>query len=126
MKVLIIDDSKILRKRLVDMISDIGGIETIEAEGSDEAFNLLKEQIPDAIILDIRLQGESGTKILERIKKSRPKIKVIMFTNYPYPQYRKKCKALGADYFLDKSSEFEKMTRILRKIGKIGTLPCFS
>ena len=38
-----------------------------------------------------------------------------MLTNDPYPQYWEKCKALGADYFLDKSTEYEKVTRILKR-----------
>ena len=60
MKVLIVDDSKILRRRLISMISEIADIQTIEAENSKEAFNLLKNQAPDGVILDIRLEGKGG------------------------------------------------------------------
>jgi len=41
-----------------------------------------------------------------------------MFTNYPYPQYRKKCQEVGADFFFDKSTEFHKITGVLEKISR--------
>jgi hypothetical protein len=44
---------------------------------------------------------------------------VIMLTNYPYPQYRKKCLGLGADYFFDKSTEFEKVTELFKQLRRI-------
>jgi hypothetical protein len=41
-----------------------------------------------------------------------------MLTNYPYPQYRKKCKDAGADFFFDKSTEFDKITEVLKKLTR--------
>jgi len=41
-----------------------------------------------------------------------------MFTNYPYSQYRKKCEETGADFFFDKSTEFHKITDVLKKISQ--------
>ena len=73
---------------------------------------------PDVIILDIRLPGENGIKILEKIKNSKSETIVIMLTNFPYPNYKVKCMALGADYFLDKSTEFELVEKILEEIVK--------
>lgn len=39
---------------------------------------------------------------------------VIILTNYPYPQHRKKCMEERADFFLDKSTEFEKIIEIFK------------
>lgn len=41
---------------------------------------------------------------------------VIMFTNYPYLQYRKKCLEAGADYFFFKSTEFENLIELMRNM----------
>ena len=46
----------------------------------------------------------------------RPSCVVIIFTNYPYPQYRKKCMEAGADFFFDKSMEFEKIPEVLGQL----------
>jgi len=42
---------------------------------------------------------------------------VIMLTNYAFGQYRRECAEAGADYFLNKSKEFEKINGILAGIG---------
>ena len=59
---------------------------------------------------------QSSSNALEVIKKNKLCSNVIMFTNYPYPQYRRKCMDLGADFFLDKSTDFEKLTEVLKQL----------
>lgn len=69
----------------------------------------------DVVILDIRMPGRNGLDVLRDIKEGSPESKVIILTNYPYPQYRRRCMEEGADFFFDKSSEFEKVTEVLEK-----------
>ncbi len=110
MRLFIADDSEILRVRLVDMLSEIEGIEIIgQAQNSLDAMELIEKLNPHVVILDIRMPQENGIKVLKAIKKNNHHLKVIIFTNYPYPQYRKRCMDLGADFFFDKSTEFEKL-----------------
>ena len=63
----------------------------------------------DTIILDIRLPKRNGIEMLKEVKVLYPKIRVIMLTNYDYDLYRQQCKRLGADHFLNKTLEFEKI-----------------
>jgi DNA-binding NarL/FixJ family response regulator len=66
----------------------------------------------------------SGISVLEEVKRRGKSPVVIMLTNYPYPQYRKKCMDAGADYFFDKSNEFHKVTEVLaRMIAEGGGSP---
>lgn len=117
MKVFIADDSVLVRERLIAMISELPEIEVIgEAQDSQEATNLILKLKPDAVILDIRMPGGSGIDVLKNIKKENNRTKVIMFTNYPSPQYRKKCMDTGADFFFDKSTEFHKIIKVFKKI----------
>lgn len=114
MKILIVDDSKLIRERLVSMLITNKHTETVEqASNSIEAMAYFKKYSPEIIILDIRLPGENGITFLEKIKKLSPETTVIMLTNYMYPQYRKKCMQLGADYFLDKSNGIESLQKIV-------------
>jgi len=62
------------------------------------------------------MPGGSGIDVLRSIKKDRPAPIVMMLTNYPYPQYRKRCMDVGADCFFDKSSEFNMVTDALKQI----------
>jgi DNA-binding NarL/FixJ family response regulator len=119
MKILLVDDSKILRTRLIRVISKIKGMEIVgEAETESQALRLIVKLRPDVVMLDIRLKSGSGIKVLENINKSSLKTEVIVCTNYGYPQYRRRCQELGAKYFLEKATEFEKIPRVLRKIKK--------
>jgi DNA-binding NarL/FixJ family response regulator len=119
MKILIADDSPILRERLKTMLSDFPEVEIAgQAHDTPEAIKSIKELKPDVVILDIRMPGGSGIEVLQSIKKDRPEIKVIMFTNYPYPQYRKKCMNLGADFFFAKATESEEVPKVIEQLLK--------
>ena len=117
MKVFIADDSKVMRERLIEMLSELPEIEIIgQAQDGLEATNLIEKLNPDVAILDIRMPRGSGIDVLEKIKKNNPALIVIMLTNYPYPQYRKKCMKAGAEYFFEKSTEFEKVMEVLETL----------
>lgn len=119
MDVFISDDSPVVRVRLANMIEDIQGINLIgEANNVQESIRKIEELKPDAIILDIRMPGGSGLDVLKKIKSEHNDHNpiIIVLTNYPYPQYRKKCLEAGADYFFDKSNEFHKVIEVFRDL----------
>jgi DNA-binding NarL/FixJ family response regulator len=118
LKVVIADDSDTLRERLVDLLSDKPAIEIVgEARDGLGAEVLIRRLKPDVVILDIRMPGESGIDVLRRIKKNGSGPIVMMFTNYPYKQYRSRCLGVGADYFFDKSTEFVKIPEVLEQLA---------
>ncbi|HKB81586.1 MAG TPA: response regulator transcription factor [Burkholderiales bacterium] len=115
MKVLIADDSIVVRDRLVTLLSELHGVEVVgQAKDAAEARNLAEELRPDVAILDVRMPKGSGADVVRDIKKLNPTPKVIMLTNYPHPENRKKCIERGADYFFDKSTEFKKVMLVLK------------
>ena len=118
MRVLIADDSTLVRERLVDLISEIEGVELVGQAGDGrEALKAIARLKPDAVILDIRMPEGNGIQALEAIKKnSADSPIIIMLTAFPYPQYRQKCLAAGADYFFDKSTEFDRVTLVLEEL----------
>jgi DNA-binding NarL/FixJ family response regulator len=119
MRVLIVDDSKIVCERLQQMLINIAGIESVgQAHNAPDAIAAISEAKPDVVILDIRLPGLSGIDVLKDIRAKNLPSRVIMLTNYPYPQYRKKCEALGADYFFDKVAEIEKIPDVIKELAK--------
>jgi DNA-binding NarL/FixJ family response regulator len=70
---------------------------------------------PDFVVLDIWMPGGSGIDALKFIKRSLTVPVVIILTNYPSPEYRQACLQEGADYFFDKSHEFEKVLEVIEK-----------
>jgi DNA-binding NarL/FixJ family response regulator len=115
--IFIVDDSKALRERLVKMLSEIEGVEVVgQARNSVEAIAGIRNLKPHAVILDIQMPGASGIEVLKTIKQaSQPPI-VMMLTNHTSSQYREKCMQLGADYFLDKTRDFERVTEIFKEL----------
>ncbi len=85
MKVLIVDDSNVVRDRIVEMLSGITGVEIAgEATNSIEAIHMVNKLKPDVVTLDIRIPGESGIEVLKKIKRTQPSTTVLVFT---WPQH---------------------------------------
>ena len=119
MKVLIVDDSKIVCNGLQQMLTNIADVEIVgQAHNAQDAIQSISEAKPDVVILDIRMPGKSGIEVLKEIRDKKLPIRVIMLTNYPYPQYRKKCEELGADYFFDKVTEIEEIPKVIEELAK--------
>ena len=116
-KVFIADDSDIFRERFISLLLEIPEVKIAgRARDVSEAMRFIQEQKLDMAILDIRMPGGSGNDVLISIKKYNPSVMVIMLKNYPYPQYRKKCMKEGADYFFEKSKDFEKVTEVIKEL----------
>ena len=117
MKVMVVDDSRIIRDRLVNLLDVIQGVEVVaQAEDAENALLIYRKLRPEVLILDIRMHGANGIEVLKQVKSEQPAPYVIMLTNFPYPQYRKKCMQEGADFFLDKSTEFDEINEIIRNM----------
>jgi len=117
MKLLIVDDAKIVCERLRELISDIKDIEVVgEAYDTDDAIESINLLNPDVVILDLKMPGRGGIAVLREIKGKEHIPIIIVFTNYPFPQYKKISMELGADYFFNKSSEFEEVKKVLKRI----------
>jgi DNA-binding NarL/FixJ family response regulator len=113
-KVLIVDDSGEVRERIKILLAEVEMVEMIgEAENVQQAIEQIRQQGPDVIILDIRMPGGNGIDVLRAIEKKDRSPVIIMLTNYPYHQYERKCIDAGADFFFDKSREFEKVIEVL-------------
>lgn len=119
MRVFITDDSKIVVERLHDLLKDVSGLEVVgEAGNVPDAVASIQKTNPDAIILDLQMPGGSGLDVLREIRREHPLVQVLICTNYPYPQYKDECMAAGANYFLDKSADFDKIPAIFRQLMK--------
>lgn len=115
---LLIDDSTPIRERLAEMISVLPGIHIVAtASNGQEGVASFQQFDPDFVILDLQMPGINGIDVLRTIKKARPETQAIILTNFPCPQYRDICFRSGADYFFDKSNEFEKVLEILQSVS---------
>lgn len=97
------------------MLSKLKGVEVVgQAEDGRQAIDSIRKLKPDAVVLDIQMPNGSGIDVLQNIKKEELAPIVVILTNYSYSQYRKRCMDAGADFFFDKSTEFDEAIRALR------------
>jgi DNA-binding NarL/FixJ family response regulator len=124
MKVFIADDSSEIRKRIKAMLSVLAErVEMIgEAGNVQDAIHRIHEFEPDVVILDVRMPGGSGIDVLQKIRKKNEVPVIIILTNYPHSQYQKKCMEAGADFFFNKSRDFEEIVRVVSGISGGGIL----
>jgi len=117
MKVLIVDDSALIRVRLAELLTELEGIEIVaQSDNAFDAAKLIKQLEPDVAILDLRMPKRSGMDLIEDVKSGPQRPKIIMLTNFPTPENREKCLSSGADYFFDKSSEIEGVMAVLKDL----------
>ncbi|MCF7913829.1 MAG: response regulator [Spirochaetaceae bacterium] len=115
MKLLIADDSELLRKSLRKLLCDVKGIsEVYESESVADTLQQLAKVRPDILLLDIQMPDGSGFDVL-RTKKTTPKLTIVL-TNFPTDSNRRKSLSLGADYFFDKSNEYEKLIGVFESL----------
>jgi two-component system, NarL family, response regulator DevR len=115
-KVLLVDDAAAVRSRLGAMLAEIPGVAiVIEAESAAEAAEALGAVAPEIVVLDLHLGRESGMSVLSLVKRDRPTALLIVMTNHPTERHRRRCMTLGADYFFDKSRDFEDVLRVVAR-----------
>jgi DNA-binding NarL/FixJ family response regulator len=117
MRVLIVDDSALIRERLAAQLNELAGIEIVgQAETMAQAISSLRQLEPHAMTLDLRLPDGNGLDVLRLIQREGLPTAVIVLTGFPYPQYEKRARAAGAYAFLNKASDFSKVADKLKML----------
>jgi DNA-binding NarL/FixJ family response regulator len=112
--VFLVEDSPAIRVRLAAMLENIAGVTIVgEAETAAAAVEGILRMRPDSVLLDFQLLAGSGLDVLREVHPLEPDTVFIVLTNQPDDRYRKLCLDAGADYFLDKSNEFEKAVELI-------------
>ena len=119
LRVVLVEDSPIIRDRLIESLTATGKIEVVgHADSETTAVAALAAGAWDAVILDLQLKQGTGLGVLKALAAGRPAgAKVIVLTNYAIPQYRDRSLALGADYFFDKSREYDRVRNVLEEMA---------
>ena len=114
-KILIVDDSRIIRRVLTNTLQEAGYEIVGEASNGEEALKVLETVTPDLVTLDITMPVMDGLETLNNIKEKYPSLKVIMIS--AAGQKNKVIQALkdGALDFIRKPFEKEEMLEVIAK-----------
>ncbi len=118
MKLLIIEDERITRISLSDILKK-EGYEVFAAEDGEEGMRLFNLELPDIVITDLRLPKLSGMEILSSVLEILPACKVILITAYATVDTAVSSLKIGAYDYITKPFSPEKLLSILRNINQL-------
>ncbi len=118
MRLLIVDDSKLLRKKLRDELEKLG-CEVVEASNGKEAIAFDLEHEPDGIILDIVMPEVGGIEALQAIRELTPLVPVVMLSSAGTPQKLMQTLKMGAIDFIQKPYTHEQIVRAVETIRRV-------
>lgn len=129
-EIMIVEDNPRARRALKALMSQQAGIRvTAEASNGLEAIKLIQRQVPDLVLMDVRMPVMDGLEATKIIKREWPRIKIIILTMYPDCQAE--VLSAAADAFLVKGCSVEEMTAAILALnldssGQADLHPVFS
>ena len=111
MKVLIVDDNSSYRQSLRKLLcQQFPDTEVVEAGSPEEALVQIEKTVPDILLIDIDLPGQSGLELTRKVRKELGSKSIAVITSHDIPEFRQAAEESGADYFFSKiSSDIEDM-----------------
>src|SRR5438046_5911920 len=117
MRILLTDDHAVVRHGLKQILADEFKKATFgEARNAQEALNLVWNENWDVVVLDITMPGRSGLEVLREIKKSKPKLPVLVLSMHPEGQFAVRVLKRGASGYMTKESAPAELVGAVRKI----------
>jgi len=117
LRVLLVEDSKVLTERLTEAIRQIPQVELIgTADTEATAVASAQRDSIDVIILDLHLKQGTGFGVMRALATAHLKPRIIVLTNYDLPEYKNAAIALGASHFLDKARDYGRLPEVLHEI----------
>lgn len=120
-RLLVADDHAILRKGLKQLFSLEADITVAgEATNGTEVLHLVREQEFDLLLLDMTMEGVSGTELISHVKAIKPTLPILMLSMHKVSQVAIHALRAGADGYITKDSEPEILLAAIRKVASCG------
>lgn len=116
-KVLLVDDEREFVQTLSErlLLRDMGSAVVYDGES---ALDLMEDDEPEVMILDLKMPGIDGIEVLRRVKSTRPGIEVIILTGHGSEKDREVCMELGAFAYLHKPVDIDVLSETLKKANE--------
>ncbi len=113
-RVLLVDDEREFIQTLSERLQlrDVGS--AIVYDGNS-ALEIIKEDDPEVIIIDLKMPGVNGKDVLRQVKRQRPEIEVIVLTGHGSESDKQECLNLGAFDYLQKPVDIDHLSDVLKK-----------
>lgn len=113
-KVLLVDDEREFVQTLSERLQ-LRSMGAAVAYDGESALDLVREDDPEVMIIDLKMPGINGIEVLKKVKTSRPEIEVIVLTGHGADTDKAQCMELGAFAYLQKPVDIEELSATLKK-----------
>lgn len=111
------DDHTLFRKGLIRLIQSFKRIDFIrEAANGSELIQLIKEQPPDVVVVDLHMPVMGGDEVCRWVEENYPDVKVIMLTMEDSDEYVQQLIRLGANAYLSKGASPEEVEKAIYSV----------
>jgi len=111
-RILVADDDPAIQRFYSDELFE-EGYEVITCGDGSRLMDMIRNHLPDLILMDVRLGHENGLDLLQDIKNEYDTLPVILCT--AYPAFKDDLKTLAADYYLTKRSNLQELKSTVQK-----------
>ena len=112
MKVLLVDDEEEFVKTLAERI-EMRNLKSDVALSGESALEILDKDLPDVMVLDLKMPGIDGLEVLRRTKKVYPGVQIIMLTAHGSKKDEQEARRLGVFEYLKKPVDLETLMRTI-------------
>ena len=121
-RVVIVEDQTAVRQMLAHVLGAEAGYEVIGESGDGhDAVRLIRETLPDLLILDAKLPGMNGHEILIAVQDLLPKLRVLVFSGYENPVLIRDMLSHGAHGFIEKTANLSEVRQGIKAVSEGGT-----
>jgi two-component system invasion response regulator UvrY len=121
MRVLIVDDHRIVASGCRALFADDPGIVILEASDAESGERVFADEQPEICVLDINLPTVSGFELARRILGRDPSARIIMFSMNDDPIFAARAIEVGAKGYVSKTGDPCDLVEAIREVGKGGT-----
>jgi DNA-binding NarL/FixJ family response regulator len=119
LRVFLVEDATPVRRRIAEAFLAIQDVIVVgEAEDTAPALTEIATCGADVAVVDLRLTASSGIELIAQLSREQPSVLTVVLTNHVSAPFRTACQRAGADFFFDKTSEFDAACRVIEALVK--------
>lgn len=118
-RVLLVDDEEDYVRTMAERM-EMRDLQSRVATSGAEALEMVEDEAPDVMVLDLRMPGIDGMQVLERVKEEHPQVQVVILTGHGSEKEEKEARALGAFEYLQKPADTGQLIDVITAAWKRG------
>jgi len=120
-RVLLVDDHELVRQGIAAMLNGAPDVQVVaEARTGREALEVARRELPDVVLMDVRMPDMDGLEATRKLKEERPRTAVVMLTMHDNPTYLRDAVRAGAAGYLLKDVSKEELVDAIRQVSSGG------